>query len=190
MVVQARGVCMVTSSRKVGRSLAGYGGGGDYHAWDCCIVAPAPDHLSVAATCWSFPTSPFYLLQHFVQRCPFHVLQREGLLIQFTFGGDYIYQCLNIWTSWKLEPERVVYLSQKCNKWWSVGLSPLFTILSRLSHEQTPLLSSFAIFSQPCFKIPQGLSKDFTVESQLESDLLEQATFVESKWGRLFKCRS
>ena len=70
---------MVTSSRKVGRSLAGYGGGGDYHAWDCCIVAPAPDHLSVAATCWSFPTSPFYLLQHFVQRCPFHVLQRDRL---------------------------------------------------------------------------------------------------------------
>ena len=95
MVVQARGVCMVTSSRKVGWSLAGYGGG-DYHAWDCCIVAPAPDHLSVAATCWSFPTSPFYLLQHFVQRCPFHVLQREGLLIQFTFDGDYIYHSLDI----------------------------------------------------------------------------------------------
>ena len=72
----------------------------------------------------------------------------------------------------------MVQLSQKCNKWWSIGLSPLFTILFRLSHEQTPLLSSFAIFSQPCFKISQGLSRDFTVESQLESDLLEQATFV------------
>ena len=68
-------------------------------------------------------------------------------------------------------PERVVQLSQKCNKWTESTL----TILSRLL---TPLLSTFAIFSQPCFKLPQGLSKDFTVESQLESDLLEQATFV------------